>query len=65
MKMLINNMNRHFSGKKDLPDQFETTNSTQNKYSSDLIENELDLKPIISKKKKKSFKRFSLKDLKK
>ncbi len=48
---MINNLNRHFTGKKDAPDQYS---------SSNLYENELDLKPIVSKKKKKSYKKFSL-----
>lgn len=61
-------MNRHFSGKMDLKDQFdiiENEENNRNKYASDLIENELDLKPIISKKKKKTkIIRFSLLDVK-
>lgn len=61
-------MNRHFSGKMNLEDQFDLTKNEENddrkKYGSDLLQNELDLKPIISKKKKKSKVRFSLLDIK-
>ena len=60
MKMRINVFNRLFSGNKNMPDQYPIDHNDSNNNYSNLIDNELDIKPIISKKKKKSYKRFSL-----
>ncbi len=61
-------MNRHFSGYKNIDDQFNLNdnninNNKNNQIPFELLENELDLKPVIYNIKKKSLKKFSFKEI--